>query len=490
MSFCDNINSIQGFYKSLTGNGLSGLSQHTEIDGVGLVSGMNEIINERLIGLVKDSIQRKERMALKKVIDDMRPADVADLIEHLDPDERLYIFELLEPEGAGEILVEIEPPVQEHLLNKLDNEVISEIVHGLDSDDAADLVGDLPVERAKEIIETLEEDVSEEIEKLLPYPEDTAGGIMALEFLAVRDDSTAQEAINTIRENRDEVQNIYYLFVVDASSRLVGVVSLKDLVLEPPQKKIRDFMNPEVISVDVETDQEEVARLVKKYDLVTIPVVDGGHHLVGRITHDDIMDVIEEEANEDIGLMAGVIHQEIAEESPLKISRARLPWLIAGLFGGILAAWVINQFEASLREIIALSFFFPVIMAMGGNTGTQAATVAVRGLATGDISMFNIGKRLWVEMKVAFFNGILLGILLGMIVGIWLSDYRLGMIVAMALIVIVLNSGFIGAAVPLAFKKLHIDPALATGPFVTTTNDVLSLLIYLGLVTIFLKLTT
>jgi magnesium transporter len=450
---------------------------------------MNDIINERLIDQVKDYIQNKDIPALKKVIDEMRPADVADLIEHLGPDERLYIFEIVEPGGAGEILVEIGPPVQEHLLNRLDNEVISEIVHGLDSDDAADLVGDLPVERAREIIETLEDDVSEEIEKLLPYPEDTAGGIMALEFLAVRDDSTAQEAINTIRENRDEVQNIYYLFVVDASSRLVGVVSLKDLVLEPPQKKIRNFMNPEVISVDVKTDQEEVARLVKKYDLVNIPVVDEGQHLVGRITHDDIMDVIEEEANEDIGLMAGVIHQEIAEDSPLKISRARLPWLIAGLFGGILAAWVINQFETSLQEIIALSFFFPVIMAMGGNTGTQAATVAVRGLATGDISMFNIGKRLWIEMKVAFFNGVLLGILLGMIVGIWLSDYRLGMIVAMALILIVLNSGFIGAAVPLVFKKLKIDPALATGPFVTTTNDVLSLLIYLGLVTIFLRLT-
>jgi magnesium transporter len=450
---------------------------------------MNDIINERLIDQVKDYIQNKDIPALKKVIDEMRPADVADLIEHLGPDERLYIFEIVEPGGAGEILVEIEPPVQEHLLNRLDNEVISEIVHGLDSDDAADLVGDLPEERAREIIETLEDDVSEEIEKLLPYPEDTAGGIMALEFLAVRDDSTAQEAINTIRENRDEVQNIYYLFVVDASNRLVGVVSLKDLVLEPPQKKIRNFMNPEVISVDVKTDQEEVARLVKKYDLVNIPVVDEGQHLVGRITHDDIMDVIEEEANEDIGLMAGVIHQEIAEDSPLKISRARLPWLIAGLFGGILAAWVINQFETSLQEIIALSFFFPVIMAMGGNTGTQAATVAVRGLATGDISMFNIGKRLWIEMKVAFFNGVLLGILLGMIVGIWLSDYRLGMIVAMALILIVLNSGFIGAAVPLVFKKLKIDPALATGPFVTTTNDVLSLLIYLGLVTIFLRLT-
>jgi magnesium transporter len=448
---------------------------------------INQIINEQLISRVKDFIDREERPALMKAIDEMRPADVADLIEHLEPDERLYIFELLEPEGAGEILVEIEPPVQERLLNNLDNEVISEIVHGLDSDDAADLVGDLPAERAKEIIESLEDDVSEDLEKLLPYPEDSAGGIMALEFVAVRADLTAQEAIHTIRENREEVQNIYYLFVIDGSDRLVGVVSLKDLVLEPPDKKIKDFMNPEVISVHIDTDQEEVARLVKKYNLVSIPVVDKDQRLVGRITHDDIIDVIEEEANEDIGLMAGVIHQEIAEESPLKISRARLPWLIAGLFGGILAAWVINQFEASLQKILALSFFFPVIMAMGGSTGTQAATVAVRGLATGDISMFNIGKRLWVEMKVALFNGVLLGIILGMIVGIWLSDYRLGMIVALSLILIVLNSGFIGAAAPLAFNKLKIDPALATGPFVTTTNDILSLLIYLGLVTIFLK---
>lgn len=454
-----------------------------------MVPVINRSINERLIGQVKDFIKGEERPALVKVIDEMRPADVADLIEHLEPDERLYIFELLEPEGAGEILVEIEPPVQERLLNRLDNEMISEIVLGLDSDDAADLVGDLPAERAKEIIESLEDDVSEDLEKLLPYPEDSAGGIMALEFVAVRADSTAQEAIHTIRENREEVQNIYYLFVITDSDRLVGVVSLKDLVLEPPEKKIRDFMNPEVISVDIETDQEEVARLVKKYNLVSIPVVDKDQRLVGRITHDDIMDVIEEEANEDIGLMAGVIHQEIAEESPLKISRARLPWLIAGLFGGILAAWVIHQFEASLQKTIALTFFFPVIMAMGGSTGTQAATVAVRGLATGDISMFNIGKRLWVEMKVAFFNGVLLGSLLGLIVGIWLSDYWLGMIVAFSLILIVLNAGFIGAAAPLLFKRWNIDPALATGPFVTTTNDILSLLIYLGLVTIFLKLT-
>jgi magnesium transporter len=450
---------------------------------------VTQIISEKLVEDVKDAIKEKNRQFLTKLIDEMRPADLADLIEHLDPEQRLYIFDFLEPKGAGDVLVEMEAPVQESILGELDNQVISEIVQELDSDDAADLVGDLPAERAKQIIETVEDEVSEELEKLLPYPEDTAGGIMALEFVAVMADATVQQAIETIREKREEVVNVYYLFVVDDYYRLMGVISLKDLVLEPPERKVNEIMNPEVISVNVNRDQEEVYHLVKKYDLVTIPVVDEHNRLVGRITHDDIIDVIAEEADEDISLMAGVIRQEIAEESSLKISRARLPWLIAGLFGGILAAAVIKQFESSLEKVLALSFFFPVIMAMGGNTGTQAATVAVRGIATGDISLVHIGKRLWVEMRVALFNGIVCGILLGLIVGVWLYDYGLGSIVALSLVLIILNSGFIGASVPLALKRFNIDPALATGPFVTTTNDILSLLIYLGLVTFFLRMT-
>lgn len=444
-------------------------------------------ISEKLVEEVKASIESNDKPSLARLMDEMRAADLADLVEHLEREERLYIFELLEPEGAGDVLVEIEPPVQESIMEDLDDEALSEIVQELDSDDAADLVGDLPEERAKEIIDRVEDEVSEELEKLLPYEEDTAGGLMALEFVAVKADSTVQQAIDTVREMREEVENLYYLFVVDEIGKLVGVISMKDLVLEGPERRIGHIMNPEVISVNVNQDQEEVAQLVKKYDLVTIPVVDDRYRMVGRITHDDILDVIEEEADEDISLMAGVIHQEIAEESPMKISRARLPWLIGGLFGGILAAAVINQFEASLEKTIALAFFFPVIMAMGGSTGTQAATVIVRGLATGDISLVNIGKRLILELKVALFNGIICGILLGLIVWIWVADGRLGIVVALSLILIILNSGFIGASVPLAFRRFNIDPALATGPFVNTSNDILSLLIYLGLVTGFLR---
>jgi magnesium transporter len=432
-------------------------------------------IDGKLIEEVKHFAEQGNLQGLKKLIDDMRAADLADLIEHLDPEERLFIFNLLEPDGAGEVLVEIETPVQERILKDLDNQAITEIVQGLDSDDAADLVGDLPDDRAREIIERVGDEVSGELEKLLPYPEDTAGGIMALEFVAVKADASVKDAIDTIREKREEVENLYYIWVVDDLGKLVGVISLKDLVLEPTDRKISDIMNPEVISVHVDTDQEEVARLVKKYDLVAIPVVGDDQRLAGRITHDDIIDVIEEEADEDISLMAGVIDQEIAEESTLKISRARLPWLIAGLFGGIIAAAVINQFESSLEKVLALSFFFPVIMAMGGSTGTQAATIVVRGLATGDISLMNIGKRLWMEMRVALVNALVCGILLALIVGTWVSDYGLGSVVGLALVLIIVNAGVIGSAVPMALKKWNIDPALATGPFVTTSKDILSL---------------
>ncbi len=438
-----------------------------------------QVINAKIIEEIKSSINEKNEKNILNLIEDLRAADLADLIEHLEPEQRLYLFTLFEPEGAGEVLVEIEPPVQESIINELDNQVISDIVQELDSDE----------DRAKEIIETLKEEVTEDLEKLLTYGDDTAGGIMALEYVAVKDNFTVREAIDTIREKREEVINLYHLWVINESGKLVGLISLKDLVIEPPDKKISDIMNPEVISVNVRMDQEEVANLFKKYDLVAIPVVDDYNRLVGRITHDDIIDVIEEEADEDISLMAGLTHQEITEESPFKISRARLPWLLAGFMGELIGAVVLNKFEQSLEKVIALAFFLPIIMAMGGSTGTQAATVAVRGLATGDIGVVNIWKRLWVEMRVALGNGIICGVLLGLVVWLWLSDYALGVVVAIALIFIVLLSGSIGAAVPLLLKRRNVDPALATGPVVTTLNDVLGLLIYLSFVTAFFRFT-
>jgi len=447
---------------------------------------MTQIDYKILLDNIRNMIQEQAYSDMERLIEELHPADLADLVEHLESDEMLTVFKLLAPERAGEVLKEISSPIQEKISNELDDKTITQILNELNSDDATDIVRCLPRERAQKIIGLVQPDVSEELQKLLGYETDTAGGIMALEFVSVNANSTIQEAIGNIREKREEVENLYYVWVVDDYGKLVGVVSLKDLVIEPQDKKINDIMNPDVISVDVDADQEEVARIAKQYDLTHIPVVTTQHKLIGRITNDDIIDVIEEEANEDISLMAGVLDQEIAEESALKISRARLPWLLLGLFGGLISALVINHFHGSLEKMLALSFFIPVIMAMGGSTGTQAATVVIRGLATGDISIVHTGKRLLTELWVALINGILCGIVLGIVVAFWLSDPQLGLGVGVSLITVIIFSGSFGAFVPFLLRKFNIDPALAAGPFITTSNDILGLLIYLGIITRFL----
>ena len=447
---------------------------------------MTETDYKTLRDTVRNLIEEEAFQDVERLIGDLHPADLADLLEHLEDDERLSVFRLLPPERAGEVLIELSPPLQEDLTNELGDQALVQILNELNSDDAADIFSHLSHERAENIIKLVRPEVSEELHKLVGYETDTAGGIMALEFVSVNANSTIREAIHNIRKKREEVENLYYVWVVDDSGRLAGVVSMKDLVLEPRDRLIKEIMNPDVISVDVNTDQEEVARVVKQYDLVNIPVINGHDRLIGRITHDDIIDVIEQEANEDISRMGGVLDQEISEESALKISRARLPWLLLGLLGGLLSALVINHFHGSIEKVLALSFFIPVIMAMGGNTGTQAATVVIRGLATGEISIIRTGRRVLTELRVALINGILCGILLGLVVAFWLSDTQLGLGVGISLITVILFSGSFGAFVPFVLKKFDIDPALAAGPFITTTNDILGLMIYLSIVTHFL----
>jgi len=447
---------------------------------------MTEVDYKNLLDNIRNMIQEKTYSDMEKLIEELHPADLADIVEHLESDEILAVFTRLTPERAGEVLKEISSPIQEKIAHELDDQTITNILNELNSDDATDIFSYLERERAQKIISLVQPEVSEELQRLLGYETDTAGGIMALEFVSVNANADIRRAIESIREKREDVEKLYYVWVVDDYGKLVGVVSMKDLLLEPIDTKIQDIMNSDVISVDADIDQEEVARIIKQYDLTHVPVVNGQHKLIGRITNDDIIDVIEEEASEDISLMAGVLDQEIAEESALKISRARLPWLLLGLFGGLISAIVINHFHGSLEKILALSFFIPVIMAMGGNTGTQAATVVIRGLATGDISIVHTGKRLLTELWVALINGILCGILLGIIVAFWLSDLQLGLGVGVSLITVILFSGSFGAFVPLLLRKFNIDPALAAGPFITTTNDILGLLIYLSIITRFL----
>jgi magnesium transporter len=441
---------------------------------------------KQLLDDIRPMIENKAYQELENSLVPLHPADLADLLEHLEVEERISVFSLLDPERAGEVLIKISPPIQESLINEFDDKRLTQILNELDSDDATDIFSRLPRERSEAIIRLLSPEAREELKRLTGYETDTAGGIMALEFVSVNANSTIREAIEKIREKSQEVEKLYYVWVVDDRSSLMGVVSMKDLLLEPIDTKIKDIMKTEVISVDVGTDQEEVARIVKQYDLTNVPVVNGQHKLIGRITNDDIIDVIDEEASEDFSLMAGVMDQELAEESAFKISRARLPWLLLGLLGGLVSAIVINHFHGSIEKILALSFFIPVIMAMGGNTGIQASTVVIRGLATGDISIIRIGRRLLTELWVALINGILCGMLLGLVVYFWLSDLPLGIGVGVSLITVILFSGAFGSFIPLFLKKLNIDPALAAGPFITTSNDILGLFVYLSIITQFL----
>jgi magnesium transporter len=343
---------------------------------------------------------------------------------------------------------------------------------------------------AAKILKQIEPQESAEVRQLLAHEEDTAGGIMALELVAMAQDSTIGEAINEIRKKAEEIETINHVYVVDDKRRLVGLVPLKKLILAEPYTRLSEIMNRDVISVPVGTDQEEVAKLVRKYDLLSVPVVDVQGRLIGRITHDDIVDVMEEEAAEDISHMAGIAShgdiRDIRDTSVLRTARIRLPWLVIGLFGGIVAAWILSFFEDKLQQnIVVLMFFVPVVMAMGGNAGIQSSTIVVHGLATGSIGLGDMVQRLLREMRVAFLNGFLCGLLLLLIVTVVWNQPHYGILVGVSLLIVMFVAALVGASIPLLLKRYNVDPAIATGPFITISNDILGLFIYMAISTMY-----
>ncbi|RMF58949.1 MAG: magnesium transporter [Calditrichaeota bacterium] len=424
---------------------------------------------------------------VRNILADLHAADIADLVERLDRESRKKIFTLLPSEIASEVLAELEDAPKEEVLEGMDSAQIAELVNEMDSDDATDVVSELSVEKATEVLSQVEPESSEEIQELLAYAEDTAGGIMAKEYIAVNADSTVQEAIEMLRKQREEVEEIYQIYVVDDFGTLVGAVSLKELILADPQTYIREIMDEEIIAIDYNIDQEEVAHIFEKYNLVSAPVVDHRHKLIGRITIDDVVDVINEETDEDIARIAGVGEEEILEESALKIAQARLPWLIISFFGEIISAFIMDFYSLTLGQILASAFFIPIVMAMGGSSGQQSAVIVVRGLATGEISIKDIRRRLLREIRTSIINGIVIAILILTVVTFWQNDVQFGAVLAISLLVIILNASIFGAIIPFLFKKINVDPALATGPFVATFNDVIGLLIYFSLLTFALK---
>ena len=437
--------------------------------------------------ILSELVERGDIPTLRTILVDLHPADIAEAITRFPQEERLLIFNLLVTDKAAVVLIELDSPVRQELMQDLDEDRIVACVGTLDSDDATDLIGELNEDLARRVLEAMPWKEVREVKTLLRHDEETAGGIMALEIVAVNQDRTAQEAQQEIRNKADEVVDVYNIYVVDHQGVLKGVVSLKELVLASPDTKLSAIMDKEAITIREEMDQEEVANLFQKYDLVAAPVVDKAGRLVGRITVDDVLDVLEEEASEDITLMAGITDEEIRSRSVWRISGIRLPWLCVAFFGEMVSAMVLHHFQATLQQITASAFFIPLIMAMGGNTGIQSATVVIRGLATGEINLHDTGRRLLKELGATFLNGFVISLLLFGMAIFWLHQPVFGLVVSLALMAVLFNAAFMGTMIPFVLKRLKIDPAIATGPFITTSNDVLGLLVYFSMMILFFQ---
>jgi magnesium transporter len=436
-----------------------------------------------ILSSIRELIEKKNQGALLNLLIDLHPADIADLLIDLKKDERKYLFPLLPAEKASAVLTELDPPIVDQILEDVSEQRLSTLVDKMDSDDAADIISELPDDVAQSVLEQIPDEISEDVKELLLYDEDTAGGIMALEFVSVKNKSTVNQTIKAIRRVRKKMKTVHTIWVTDDDEKLLGNVSLTDLVLAKGKTIISKIVNKDIKYVYTDMDQEEVAIFFRKYDLVALSVVNSSHQLVGQITIDDIIDVVEEEASEDISLFAGSSDEELQEDSFLKISWVRLPWLMVAFVGQLIAAFIIQQFEGTLVQIIALTFFMPVIMAMGGNSGIQSSIIVIRGLATGEISVESTWRRFFREFRVSLFIGFIFGVIMLLVVGLWLGNYMMGLIIGFALNLVILQATLFGGLIPFLLKRVDIDPALASGPFITTFNDILGLLIYLVLIT-------
>ncbi|OGC05348.1 magnesium transporter [candidate division KSB1 bacterium RBG_16_48_16] len=449
-------------------------------------------IGENIAYLIKAG----EVATVKNIIIDTHPADLADIIRDLDEDDRAFLFDLFDPQTASDVLTELDEVSREQIVEKLGTERISEIVDEMDSDDAADFVAELPDDVAKKVLSQIDVRDRIEVEKLLGHHEETAGGIMGMEFVAVYDDEIVDDAIREIRQKSQEVENVYNVYAIDRDRHLTGVISLKKLILSHPKSLIKDIMYKDVISVTTDMDQEQVANVVRKYDLVSMPVVDKQNRLVGRITIDDIVDVLQEEATEDLQRMAGISEEEILQEmSAFRISRFRLPWLTVAFMGEIVAALVLSRFAHTFQNLMAITWFVPAIMAMGGNSGIQASTIVVRSLALAEGGTTDWMGRVARELKVGLLNGTLIGLyifaftrILSVVPNLKIDvSIEFGLVISLAMLLVIIMAALVGSVMPIILSKLKFDPAIATGPFITTSNDVFGLLIYLLLATSYLK---
>jgi magnesium transporter len=439
-------------------------------------------ISKELIHQLEQLIQNKNDEQLEILLNDLHHADIAEILDELDFDEATYIFKVLDSEKTAEILLELEDDLRENILSRLSPKEIAEELDELETNDAADIIAELSQEKKEEVISELQDvEHAKDIVELLRYDEDTAGGIMHKELVKVNENWNVLTCVKEMRIQAENISRVHSIYVVDDEDRLKGRLSLKDLLTTSTKTPIRDVYISKLNYVKVDTEDVEVARIMQKYDLEAIPVIDELGRLVGRITIDDIVDVIKDEADKDYQLAAGISQDVEADDSILELTKARLPWLVLALLGGFITVRVLGLFEGAMLEHGNLFFFTPLIAAMAGNVGVQSSAIIVQGLANDTLSgsLFN---RLIKEISLSLLNGVILAIILFIGSHLLLNvEFIIGIIVTIALVSVIIIASLIGTFIPLLLDKFGIDPALATGPFITTSNDICGILIYFSI---------
>ncbi|MGW9684978.1 magnesium transporter [Flagellimonas sp. 2504JD1-5] len=443
-------------------------------------------LTDELVADIKQMITENKNGDLRAMMKEFHYADIAEIADELTVEEATYLIKLLDSEKTSDILAEMDEDIREAVLNNLSVKEIAGELEELDTDDAADIVNELPKEIVQEVISEIEDkEHAKDIVDLLRYDEDSAGGLMAKELVKVKENWNVLTCVKEMRTQAENVTRVHSIYVVDDEDKLKGRLSLKDLLTTSTKTHIKDVYIPKVDSVNVNEKSEEVAKIMSKYDLEAIPVVDEIGRLVGRITIDDIVDVIKEEADKDYQLAAGISQDVEADDSIWELTRARLPWLILGLFGGLGAAAIMGGFEEMIAKHAILFFFTPLIAAMAGNVGVQSSAIIVQGLANDDLKG-SISNRLIKEMLLSLLNGLILSALLLVFTWIWKGDFLTALAISISLVAVILVAGFIGTFIPLFLDRRGIDPAIATGPFITTSNDIFGILIYFWIAKIIL----
>ncbi len=439
-------------------------------------------LSDELIQKLEVLIQQQNDKELNLTLEDVHPADIAEIISELDLDEATYIIKLLDSVKTAEALMELEEGVRERILENLSAKEIAEELEEMDTDDAADIISELSEERQQKVIaQIIDEEHADNIVELLRYDEDSAGGLMAKELVKVNENWSVTGCMAEMRAQAENVTRVHSIYVVDGKNKLKGRLSLKDLITAASDAHIQDIYIPKVDFVNVHTPAEEVAQIMQKYDLEAIPVVDEMNRLVGRITIDDIVDFIKDEAEKDYQMAAGISEDVEADDSIWRLTRARLPWLILALFGGFISVTVLGTFEGAMQKHAALFFFVPLIAAMAGNVGVQSSAIILQGLANNSLRG-SLLRRLLKEITLSLFNGVVLAIILA-VGGTFLLgfDWLFGITIGISLISVIVIASLIGTFVPIILDKQGIDPAMATGPFITTSNDICGILIYFSI---------